>query len=117
MKVMENPSKFNPDTQKNRKRKLGTAGRQRLCNTCHKWFALEKQPVCVRTKACRKELGITSAGPRINTGECYKGWFEHITTKPIWVESKADLYRQCVKYGKSARCLESGGEMKRPRGA
>ena len=117
MKPMENPTRFNPDTQKRFRSKVGYIGRQRLCTVCRHWFPLEKQSVCVRTKACRAEVEKQYNGPNVITGECYKGWYEHITSKPIWVESKADLYRQCVKYGKSARCLESGGEMKRPRGA
>jgi len=33
-------------------------------------------------------------------------WFEHIAPKPIWIESKEQLRRECESRGKTAACLE-----------
>lgn len=117
MRPMENPTKFNPDTQKNFKR-TNYIVKQRYCGTCSKWFDPNKRPVCIRTAKCRAKLDLPiGAGPNIGRN-VYQGWYEHIDPKgPIWVESKQQLYRECVSRGKEARCLMSGGVMKRPRGA
>lgn len=33
----------------------------------------------------------------INTGEWVKGWYEHIDTDPIYIESKDHLLSECAK--------------------
>ena len=41
----------------------------------------------------------------INTGEWAKGWYEHIDTNPVYIDSKAHLKRECEKRGLVARAL------------
>lgn len=41
----------------------------------------------------------------IITGECYKGWYEHIDTNPIYIESKAHLRRECEKRDVIAKAI------------
>jgi hypothetical protein len=41
----------------------------------------------------------------INTGECYRGWYEHIDAEPIFIESKKHLVAECEKRGVYAKAL------------
>lgn len=115
----EDRNNFDPETQHRVKRARYNVV-ERFCNVCKEWFKLEEVgEYCTKTPECREALGISENEYKVyvNNGNCYKGWYEHIDSKPIWIESKAQLYHECLKRGKSARCLESGGVMKRPKGA
>ena len=119
--MSENPLKFDPATQKNRRTNRRCHGEVRErwvhCPTCKKMYNNIKTPHCVRTKPCRERKETERTTAMINTGSCYSGWYEHLGDTPVWIESKAHLYRECVQRGLQARTLMSGGEMKRPRGA
>lgn len=41
----------------------------------------------------------------INVGAGIKGWYEHISDKPIYIESKAHLKRECDKRGLFAQSI------------
>jgi len=108
--AMENPRRFDPETQ-HRKRQTKGYVTARYCSECRKWTRPQNSERC----ECQKKQ--TKDWMRINTGSCYRGWYEHLDREPVWVDSKADLYRECKKRGLEARALVSGGEMKRPKGA
>ena len=114
MAERENPNQFNPATQLNRRVRRPYWGRRKewMCGE-HPGTWLKGDQPCPRCE----EANVRPNFPMVNTGECYRGWYEHLDTKPIWIESKQHLYRECAKRGLSSRALMSGGEMKRPRGA
>ncbi len=51
----------------------------------------------------------TSPSPKrklyINTSEWVKGWYEHIDSYPIYIESKRQLKEECDKRGMVAKSL------------
>lgn len=100
----------------------GTAT-QRLCLFCRKWFKTlhggGKSDYCLRKPCVRKlEAEAKQSGTRpVDPDKAVSGWYEHIGSKPVYIESRKQLYRECVKNGVSARALMSGGVMKRPPGA
>ena len=106
---MENPLHFDPSTQQRQKRKRHGIVKEWACGEHLREVGWLKggQP-CPRCEPVQ---------PKRARGDVYRGWYEHIDSTPIWVDSKAQLYRECVKRGKMAQVLMSGGEMKRPRGA
>ena len=117
---MESPTKFNPDTQQKKHYHTGRISlRTEHCTVCHKLydsFKAGKEYQCKRTKACRSKAKEVVQQLNVITGECYRGWYEHLGTTPVWIESKAHLYKECVKRGVQARALMSGGRMVAPRG-
>lgn len=60
-----------------------------------------------------KVVEISQASPKAQprksvhykSGDCYKGWYEHIDTEPIYIESKQHLRRECEKRGVLAKAL------------
>ena len=108
---MEDPNKFDPTTQQ-RKHRPSYRVKEWLCGKHIKVGWIKGGEPC---KGCLKEHKANTVN--INTGDAFKGWYEHIGPQPIWCDSKRDLYRACVKHGASAQSLMSGGVMKRPRGA
>lgn len=111
----ENPLRFNPETQKNFRTSRRYFGRAKewMCGDHREAGWIKGGEYCPRCVAeCRPQDGV-----QIVTGECYRGWYEHLGPKPVWIESKAHLYRECKARGLEARCLMSGGRMRRPRGA
>jgi len=68
------------------------------CNT-HGYFSNDHCPIC-RTKGINHSYDKA----RIH-GDSIKGWFEHIDTKPIYIESKAHLARECDKRGLLAKAI------------
>lgn len=116
--MREDPRKFNPNVGQT----TGRTGRiyhghatERLCPT-HSWYKTVKGGG--KSDWCDKcEAHAAPKGVNISTSNTYAGWYEHITTTPIWCDSKKDLYNACIKHGKTARVLMSGGVMKRPKGA
>lgn len=46
---------------------------------------------------CQEAAPVTS--PAVHTDEWIPGWWEHIDTKPIYIESKKHLFAECEKRG------------------
>ena len=55
----------------------------------------------VRGDHCPKcaEEGHSTDAPYVKTDEWVKGYWEHIDSKPIYIESKAHLFHECEKRG------------------
>lgn len=119
----EDPNKFDPTThmKKHYKNYSNVVERRQSCNTCQRIYTSYKKGKyyqCKRTKKCRDRLEEHKISTiNVISGDIYRGWYENLDTTPVWIESKAHLYRECIKRGVQARALMSGGEMKRPRGA
>lgn len=113
---MESPTKFNPASQKRQRRSSHGHVVSCLthCKVCRKLYDTVKG-ACKRTKKCRQYQAEERKTAMINTGECFRGWYEHLGPKPIYIESKTQLYDECKKRGLEARALMSGGVMKDPR--
>ena len=92
---------------------------QRYCNNCRGWFKLAETSHCLNPE-CVAKLEAERPAHSVNISNpdaTIAGWYEHIDTKPIYIESRKQLYNECAKRGLVAKTLMSGGVMKRPRGA
>lgn len=117
----ENRHHFNPATAngaRSSNRYLGRAT-QSHCGNCRQWYKTSEHSHCPQAE-CIKKLEAERPQHSIhisNPDAAVTGWYEHIDSKPIYIESRAQLYRECAKRGQQAKALMSGGVMKRPRGA
>jgi hypothetical protein len=117
--VREDARRFNPETANGVRTSNVYHGK--ATSTCcpeHGWYktvlgggTTNWCPKCADRPAPKKGVQVR------NPDSAVTGWYEHIDTKPIYIESRAQLYRECAKRGLQARALMSGGEMKRPKGA
>ena len=64
----------------------------------HGYYKGQYCPVCI------KEQHYPDV-PNINTGEWVKGYYEHIDTDPIYIESKQHLIQECKKRGLYAKAF------------
>ena len=116
----EHRTRFNPATANGVRTSLVYHGRatQRFCIECKSWFNLAESAHCMNPECVEKLQSAHPQGVRlIDPDKAISGWYEHIGSKPIYIESRKQLYNECLRHGVSARALMSGGVMKRPRGA
>lgn len=67
----------------------------------HGYFQHPSCPICESHKAACAEINA----PNINTESWVPGWYEHIDSKPIYIESKKHLIHECEKRGSFARAF------------
>lgn len=95
----------------------------RLCLHCREWFKTKlgggDSDDCQKEECRKKESLLNGSGciRPVDPDKAVSGWYEHISGKPIYIESRKQLYRACIQHGVQAKALMSGGVMKRPRGA
>jgi len=58
-------------------------------------------------ESCGHRARLAVSAPRVVLFQ--PDWYEHITTKPLYIESPAQLRRECEKHGAYAKQLESSG--------
>jgi len=49
---------------------------------------------------CREEAINKNKSAAYNSNNWVRGWWEHLDTNPIYIESKEHLIRECIKRGK-----------------
>lgn len=76
------------------------------CKGCRKEF--EKYSTVDRYKFIRCDCGsdVDILIKNVSVHIFQPAWYEHITDRPIWIESKKQLKQECDKHGKIAVGLE-----------
>ena len=79
---------------------------QYSCNSCGKRFEELRKIESRHQAKCEcgssATLQISKANPILFKPQ----FFEHLDTKPVWVESKRQLKEECKKRGVWAKCLD-----------
>jgi len=75
-------------------------GKVVVAMVCHK-HGFVKAASCPE---CEKDAG-SGETVRIQTGECWAGWYRDLDINPIYIESKKHLVEECEKRGKYAKAL------------
>jgi len=67
----------------------------------HGYFDASECPVCKKEREEEQEKHTL----HINTSEWVKGWYEHIDTAPVYIDSKTQLAKECEKRGLYAKAI------------